>query len=219
MRMPTFDRLFNEIYAAFGKNAPTGAVRDRCAEKVARVPEEVAGWIQQRIENMDKMPANLSAAILGLWNQWRRENPHRCREEKDSNPSCPHCTDGWVLIVLPVVRSGVQVYAEEAARCGYCGRMEAYPSFAHVRQEQIDVMNAVTGTKGIPTKEQRALLAGRGEKVQEQAVNSHEWGDVARRAPQAARTIKQDRQEREQDNLQHVRGQQYRDWEDYRAAM
>lgn len=221
MRLPTFHRMFEDIHATFGKTAPTegSAIRSRCAEKVAHVPEEVVGWIQQRIEAMDKLPGNLAGAILTLWNTWRRENPHRCRDEQDSNPMCPHCTDGWILFVLPVIRSGKQVYAEQAARCGYCGRMEAYPAFAHLRQEQIDRLNGVTGPRGIPTKEQRALLKGRGEAVQEQPANDHGWNDVAKRAPAVARTVQKDRQERERMNDEHVRSIRYSDWGDMRAEM
>lgn len=101
MERTRFDRVMNEVFAAFQKQQPRQAVLDVIFEKVADLPDDFIDWAAAKLKDEEKLPLNLGRELKRLWPAFKAEttpveqyDPYA--NEQAGDPNCPDCRGrGW----------------------------------------------------------------------------------------------------------------------------
>lgn len=90
-------QLFANIFHTFGRQAPAhnSPFFSTLLDNVSDLPDECAGYIFQRVKDLDSLPQNLSKFFYSCWEQWKAENPNAIYRE-----ACQTCggTGGWYYL-------------------------------------------------------------------------------------------------------------------------
>lgn len=86
--------ILEDIYAAFGKNAPSFASRqfENVQRRTAHIPDEVALDIRGMLEESADMPKNIGLALQNAWDSWLKAHPERKAHEQRF---CGNCHNGY----------------------------------------------------------------------------------------------------------------------------
>lgn len=93
----SFDGYLDNIYAAFGKNRPSSRIANAIYERVEQLPSEFMEWAKKRLQDEEKLPANLGAYLKNiLWPEWKQANPEKIiNVERQRCPRCAHNLPGF----------------------------------------------------------------------------------------------------------------------------
>ena len=117
MERAKFDRVMNEIFAAFQKSQPRQAVLDVIYDKVADLPDDFIDWAADKIRDEEKLPVNLGRELKRLWPAFKAETMPACQpdpyaNEASGDPNCPDCKGaGWHYVYPIGCRPGTAPYA------------------------------------------------------------------------------------------------------------
>ena len=76
MNEASFTAYMGRIYAAFGKNMPSQAIRDAVFRRVEKFPEAFMAYAEKRLIDMDSLPQNLGRYLAQeLWPDYKSANP------------------------------------------------------------------------------------------------------------------------------------------------
>lgn len=76
MKDSVFLSGITEIYAAFGKNMPSLAIRNAIFRRLADKPDSFMAYAQERVCNLESLPSNLGRYMeLDLWPDYRDSRP------------------------------------------------------------------------------------------------------------------------------------------------
>lgn len=106
--------MMEEIYAAFGRSAPSEKVVALTYARICDIPGEACEYIVGRICEMDKLPANVGLEVLRGWDAWRVQHPERIV----APPHCPDCDNEGVWYVWqPLDTGGIHAYVVPCPSC------------------------------------------------------------------------------------------------------
>ena len=112
MNRQTFDNAMGEVFAAFQKPAPRPAVLDAIFKRVEELPEEFVFWASEKLQDEEKLPANLGRELLRMFPAWKAENFSQPQHdpwanETSGDPNCPDCGgSGWHYVWRRPARPG-----------------------------------------------------------------------------------------------------------------
>lgn len=122
MTKEEFQKFWFDVHETFGLNPSTDLklrAFNRAFDRVEHVPFEALKFSQQRIEDRDDIPKNISKFILHSWYEWKGRNPDRVMPD-NAMRGCPCCHNG--LIEAWGVPSDAKQPIEYpfVFRCGHC---------------------------------------------------------------------------------------------------
>ena len=101
MERSKFDKVMNEVFAAFQKQQPRQAVLDVIFDKGMDFPDDFIDWAAAKLKDEEKLPVNLGRELGRMWTAYRAEHESEQQHDPYANecagdPSCPDCHGtGW----------------------------------------------------------------------------------------------------------------------------
>lgn len=90
MNEANFTVYIGRIYASFGKNMPSQAIRDAIFRRVEKFPEAFMAYAEKRLIEQESLPQNLGRYLeQELWPDYKNANPLVGEWRKQE--SCPLC--------------------------------------------------------------------------------------------------------------------------------
>jgi hypothetical protein len=87
--MPELNRYLGVIFGTFRMSAPGPNIQEMIFRRVENLPSEFFEWLCEKVVELDKLPQNVSKAIVhDFWPEWRRLNPHKVQFEQRTCPDC-----------------------------------------------------------------------------------------------------------------------------------
>lgn len=179
MKRLEFEDGLEAIYAAFGKNMPANAAVIECIwQRIAHLPDEFMQFAKSRLQDMEKLPANLGLYIArDLWSDFKAEHPEKFIRAQ--NAGCGKCHNGLRMLYSP---DGGQ-YATACGCCTdrklieSCGQLDDYgiqrlglsdtrPQVSSLNSEEAGIMHrAISAANEPPRKEHLACLCEQAEET------------------------------------------------------
>lgn len=105
MNIMVFQEGLERIYATFARKFPENdRIPEAIYRRVARLPDAFMDFAVARIEDMEKLPANLGRYLFrDLWPEYLDANPElrERRYEQQGCPNCKHDNPGRRLVYEP----------------------------------------------------------------------------------------------------------------------
>ena len=87
-----FGAWIRELYSIFGKNNPSEPIMSAIYRRVEHLPDDFLDYAMSRLEDSEKLPANLGRELYRvLWPEYLEKHPE-LRGQEASRQACPSCS-------------------------------------------------------------------------------------------------------------------------------
>lgn len=119
-----FEKIISRACAYYEHRHPKDETMDVWAERVRKIPDEAADYIEQHITDNEQFPKNMPNLMWALYHAWQAANPDKVARKEYF--FCPDCIEGLIWAKKPAESGRKYQYVFRCCQCKQ-NRVQQYP--------------------------------------------------------------------------------------------